>query len=72
LGCQAAVGQDDGAGGAQQRATAAVAQQMTPFAADDELQISPAIFAELQDELVTPCTVDACASEDGSNALLPD
>ncbi|KAF6258635.1 hypothetical protein COO60DRAFT_1626398, partial [Scenedesmus sp. NREL 46B-D3] len=38
----------DAAGGAQQRATAAVAQHLNPFAADDELQISPAIFAALQ------------------------
>jgi hypothetical protein len=65
-------GQDDAAGGAQQRATGVVAQQLNPFAPDDELQISPAIFAALQDELVTPCNVDACASENGDNALLPD
>jgi hypothetical protein len=66
------VGQDDSAGGAQQRATAAVAQRLNHFAADDELQISLAVFVALQDELATPCTVDACASTDGGNALLPD
>jgi hypothetical protein len=67
--------QGDGTGGsthATQQAVAAATQRMNPFAIEDELLISPAVFAALQDALVTPCTIDACASQDGSNALLPD
>lgn len=45
---------------------------MQPFAAEDELQVNPALFAELQSELVTSCNIDACATVNGSNALLPD
>uniref|UniRef100_A0A383WAG8 Uncharacterized protein n=1 Tax=Tetradesmus obliquus TaxID=3088 RepID=A0A383WAG8_TETOB len=39
---------------------------------EDVLQFSKQCFDALQNTLVTPCTVDACASVDGSNALLPD
>jgi hypothetical protein len=59
------------AGRVQQPGAAAV-QRASPYAAEDELQISADCFAALQDALVTPCTVDACAAEDGSNALLPN
>jgi hypothetical protein len=37
----------------------------------DELQFSPMLFAAVQSELSVPCTVDACAADGGTNALLP-
>ena len=40
-------------------------------AACDELQFSAALFSAVQSRLRKPCTVDACASDGGGNALLP-
>jgi hypothetical protein len=71
---------DDGADGAappcatdgssMQRVTAAAAAAGACMT--DELMLSRAHFDALQNALVSPCTIDACAAADGSNALLPD
>jgi hypothetical protein len=41
----------------------------TPAAAD-ELMFRPDLFSAVQNQLKHPCTVDACASDGGGNALL--
>ncbi len=40
--------------------------------ADDVLMFNRTCFDALQQQLKVPCSVDACASNDGSNALLSD
>jgi hypothetical protein len=57
--------------GASADSSSAVADALSE-STEDVLQFSKECFTALQDTLVTPCTIDACASADGSNALLPD
>jgi hypothetical protein len=38
----------------------------------DSLMFSPNLFGAVQNRLRQPCTIDACASKGGGNALLPD
>jgi hypothetical protein len=54
--------------------TGADAQQQSVgcWAVEDELMFNKGYFTALQGALVSPCTIDACAADDGSNALLPD
>lgn len=51
---------------------AAVAAGKQQQAVEDELMFARVHFDALQSALMQPCTVDACAAADGSNALLPD
>jgi hypothetical protein len=41
-----------------------------PAQSDDELMFRTDLFAAIQQRLQKPCTVDACASDGGENALL--
>lgn len=46
-------------------------QPLSSAADADELQFSAELFQAVQGRLQKPCTIDACASKGGGNALLP-
>jgi len=49
-----------------------VAEDNKTASADDALMFNKACFDQLQESLKVPCSIEACAPNNGSNPLLPD